>query len=426
MMLKTILPLVLLATLLTGASAARADKLREPLAFHGYVLGTPLDDVRRQGHSDKELRDVRLICNGDTLAKESGKEFRPGERLARLGVKSCHFIHPDTSPQATGRVTTRPRWQEALFQVSRHRLHAVFYFTPPTTDPTTSERLYLIHMKVTPETFDDMAAAVQSQYGPPTTDQTESLRTKSGASLASRIMIWQGAGATIVIKDRVDENDVGGLTYLDLKLGGVVYPDRVSDTPAPTTSRVLSPPSVNGLSLRATLTEVRRQWPPRKSVGKIELICSDDLPEDAGISSELARGTEGEEIGLTACRFFTFDRGKPQEAVLTNDGHATRAKFLFTPKSDALSTSERLYSIRMDTPLGSFDDIAAMYMARFGKPDRDTMTGGRNLTWEDARTMVYLGDRLPDDKVSALYLDMLLNERVEFLKKKTRSGSDKR
>lgn len=417
-MLKTILPLVLLSALLAGASTARADPLREPLDFHGYVLGTPLDDVRRQGHSDKELQEARLLCNGDALAKESGKEFRPGERLAKIGVKSCHFIYPDTSPQAAGMATTRPRWQEALFQIGRHRLHAIFYFTPRTNDPATSERLYLVHMKVTPETFDDMAAAVQSQYGPPTTDQIETLRTKSGAAFDSRIMIWQGAGATIVIKDRVDENDVGGLTYLDLKLGGVV-------NKLPAASRTLSPPSVNGLSLRATLAEVRKQWPPRKSIGEVELICNDELAEDSDMSAKLARGTEGEEIGLTACRFFTVDKGKLQEAALMNDGHATRAKFLFAPKSDAPSTSERLYSIRMDTPLGSFDDIATTYTARFGKPDRDTMTGGRNLTWEDTRTMVYLGDRLPDDKVSALYLDTLLNEHVEFLKKKMRSGSDK-
>ncbi|TAJ89231.1 hypothetical protein [Reyranella sp.] len=198
-----ILPLVLAASLL--GAPARADVLRGPIVFLGFTLGDTLEEVRRKGVPDSEPGDVRLVCSGDRLARETGQEMGPPDDLRKVGVKACHFIRNTGSGQ----------WQPARFKFGRHKHTSLFYFTPKANDPALSERLYLMALIVEPTTFDDLAASLRKQYGKPEDEIVRSIRTKSGTPREVKMIAWYGPRYAIHLQEQGDELDVGGVTYID-------------------------------------------------------------------------------------------------------------------------------------------------------------------------------------------------------------------
>lgn len=417
-MIRLVLPL-LLAALLFGRPAG-ADPLQGPLDFQSFVLGTTLEEARRKGHPDKEPGDdIWLICAGDPLARESGKNFDPGDKLARAGVKVCKFIQ-----------RTSGKWEEALFRVGRHKLLTLFYFTPRTGDPATSERLYYITAAVPLSTYDDIAAAVKGQYGEPETDGLQPVRDRAGRPRDTRRMVWNTANSIVVIQERGERPDIGLLAYADHYLSDIV--DRASK--AGEADALPSPFGLPGFNLGMTLDEIRRQKHPDGDF--LELVCTGDprATEQFGLTP----GADYHALGVRTCRYFLFrkQQGDVLEAPMKVEGYYAQVIFLFTPSSGPPATAERLFRIWIAADPAHFAGLLRAYWAKLGKPGNDHMIPqvnsqrlSRTLIWEGTRSRLFMSESMPrpgGDRTIITFNDIALEKALEkaeqALKKKSGAG----
>ena len=323
--------------------------------------------------------------------------------------------------------------EEALFQVGRHKLLALFYFTPRTGDPATSERLYHINAMVTPATYEDVAAAVKGQYSEPETEGTEPVRGTTGKTQGARFMAWRDKrGSVVVIKDRVDGLDMGGLAYVDHDLAKAV-----GGKPQAGESGALPWPfGLRGFNLGTTLGDVRQQKHPDGDYAKF--VCSGD----PGVTEQfgLTPGSLYRAIGVKTCRFFIFRKshGDVLEMPMDVDGHPSRAIFLFTPSSWPSATADRLFRIRVVAEPAQFGKLFGALQTRYGKPRIDEMIPqenskrlSRTLIWEDSRSKLFMSESMPSpwgDRTIIEYLDTALEDAVNkaIEAPKGKSGAGKR
>lgn len=435
-MFKTILVLALMATLLAGGPA-RADTLDEPLDFHGFVFGTTLEGMRRRDYPDTaHAQGGRLVCTGDRQVQAIGGPLARHDDLIKAGVKVCAFAHPASG---AGSGTS---WNEALFQVGRHRLRAYFYFMPKASDPATSERLYFILVPIAPPLFDDMVAAVRGQYGPPTQEMAMPVPNAAGKTSDARYTLWMGAAATVAVNERIAGMDVGALVYNDRRLSEDAERLARKGTGA---AGLPYPIGLRGFDLGMTLEAARKLGHPDRKDGKhsgTRFVCSGDPQADEA-------ALDPQEVpGARTCRFFTTatgagtGTGRMQPAPLKVENAASAAgaagvegqvSFYFTPPSADAAHSERLYQIYVSTASAAYPSLAAAYERRFGKPRPGSVATNipgrttKTLSWDGARSEIFMIEvaRLPATGVESTlitYLDTTLDRIITDAKK---SGAHK-
>lgn len=419
-MIRFLLPLLLLP-LLSG-TAARADALRGPPTFNGFVLGMTLDEMRSKAFPDKEQAGARLICSGDRLAEESQQIIGPSAEEAKAGVKTCQYL----------RTAGDGKWQDALLGFGGHKLLTYFSISPKTNDMATSERLYRIGVLIAPAMFDEIAEALKGQFGAPNTAKSRPLANPSGGLRNSRSLGWYGKGYAVFLAELMDGQEYGGIAYNDASIEAVVDrlvaagPAATAPPPAPpsatapssATAMKLLPDSVGlrGFNLGTTLADFRRQKYPDASSDEVRLICSGDaLSKEAELNfpSSHVHG----KIGTKMCRFYTVIKGKVREAPLKVAGHDTQVVFFITPPSANPAFSERLYAIRVEAKGRPFADFVAAYTAEFGKPANPEGASPRNLMWLNLRTRLLVNDD-PREGVNVLYYDTDMESAVDALKSK--------
>lgn len=467
-MIRFLLPLLLLA-LLSG-TAARADTLRGPPNLQGFVLGSTLDEVRRQGHPDKEPGDdMRFVCTGDALAKQAGLDLAPDLELARIGVELCVFV----KSAGRGRDGSE-RWDTVPLRFGRHKLLVAFFFTPRSGDPATSRRLYHMGTPFAPALFDDMAGAMTSRYGAPDVDETAPIRTKEGTRRDARRLIWHGAPYGIVLQEEGDNLGSGALTFLDNETfqalkrrakdgpgappaGGAIASPQPSAPKAPpwpiakapaanaapapqapaTTGSLPQPLGLRGFELGMTLAEARKLRHPDPGNDKAQLVCGGDpLAKASGLDLDPTGNTAA--IGSRLCRLYIVDKGKvAADAPMNVGGYDAEIIFAFTPASGSAATAERLYRIMVVADPAHFADLVEAYRTRFGKADIDEiLTDGRprpsrTLIWKSARSALFLTEFMPltasvGQQTVIAYTDTVLLQAIEdAAQKKKKSGADK-
>lgn len=470
-MIRFLLPLLLLA-LLSG-TAARADALRGPPSLQGFVLGSTLDEVRRQGHPDKAPGDdMRFVCTSDALARQAGLDLAPDPELARIGVELCVFV----KSAGRGRDGSE-RWDTVPLRFGRHKLLVAFFFTPPSGDPAASRRLYHMGTPFVPALFDDLAGAMTSHYGAPDVDETVPIRTKEGTRRNARRLIWHGAPYGIVLQEEGDNLGSGALTFLDNETfqavkrrakdgpgapptgGAIASPqpsapktppwpiakapaaNAANAAPAPqapaATGGLPQPLGLRGFELGMTLAEVRKLRHPDPGNDKARLVCGGDpLAKASGLNLDPTGDTAA--IGARLCRLYTVDNGKVvADAPMNVGGYDAEVFFTFAPASGAAATSERLFRIMVIANPVHFASLVEAYQTRFGKADidetltKDRLRPSRTLIWKNARSNLFLTEfmalaALPAERTVIAYTDAVLLQAIEdAAKKKKKSGADK-
>jgi len=469
-MIRLLLPLLLFA--LSQGSVARADSLRGPPSLQGVVLGSTLDEVRRQGHPDKAPGDdMRFVCTSDALAKQAGLDLAPDLELARIGVELCVFV----KSAGRGRDGSE-RWDTVPLRFGRHKLLLAFFFTPRSGDPATSLRLYHMGTPFAPALFDDMAAAMTSRYGAPDVEETVPIRTKDGTRRDARRLIWHGAPYGIVLQEESSDVGSGALTFLDndtfqaLKrrvkdgpgappAGGAAASPRPSAPKAPpwpiakapdanaagaapapqppaATGGLPQPLGLRGFELGMTLAEVRKLRHPDPGNDTARLVCGGDpLAKASGL--DLDPIGYAATLGTRLCRLYAVDKGKVvADAPMNVGGYDAEVFFSFTPASGTAATAERLYWIMVVADPTHFASLVEAYQTRFGKADidealtKDRPRPSRTLIWQNARSTLYLTEFMAltasvGQQTVIAYTDTVLLKAIEDAAKKKKSGADK-
>lgn len=436
-MIRFLLPL-LLVPLLAG-TAVHADALKGPPDFQGFTIGDTLAEVRRKGHPDKEPGDnIQFVCTGDALARQADLDSVLAPELAKAGVKFCAFA----KSVGSGR-DGRGHLEGAPLRFGRHKFLVVFYFTPRSGDPATSERLYRMGTAFPPALFDELTGPMTSRYGAPDRDETILIRTPEGAQRNVKFQRWLSGPYTIMLQEQTDELASGAIIFLDNDAlqaierrtkGGVLShapppvaaaPARPRLSPSPYATQALPEPlDVRGIDLGTTLADLRRQGHPDTPADEIRLVCSGDRLAAAAGLTRPADDAYGR-IGVELCRFYDVGADKGREVPIKVVGHEARVTFFVTPASADPAFSQRLFGILVEPGRASFDALREIYIAWFGPPAHEGKAPTRGLMWQNRRATLAVGEQ-PDGRLGALYYDRTLQDAVDALKaRKTKSGADK-
>lgn len=178
-----------------GTAARSMNFLPDSVGLHGFILGAPLADLRRQKYPGTSPGDVRLICSGDALSEEAALNFPPGEVAGQIGIKMCRFY-------TVAWLSVR----EAPLKVAGHDARVVFFVTPPSADRAFSERLYGIRAEAKGAPFADFAAAYTAEFGKPANPE----------GVSPRDLMWLNLRTRLMVKD--DPRDGVSVLYYDTEL----------------------------------------------------------------------------------------------------------------------------------------------------------------------------------------------------------------
>ncbi len=207
---------LLVAFAFMAVSPAYAESLIDPVGLRGINLGITFAEFVKTPYPDKEKYDARPVCTGDKIAKDNYLDVELGADYKAVGVKMCRFYY-------LSKVGSISRWSESGIGVGDHSgLQTMFLFTPKSNDPTTSERLFIIRVRMSMGYLDNLVAVYKVKYGEPHGTTNEPVQNQLGATFDSALLIWTNPHTMIAIKQRADRVDVSSITYVDTGLQDTV------------------------------------------------------------------------------------------------------------------------------------------------------------------------------------------------------------
>lgn len=213
--------------LLLGLVALAADgRADDQLALRNYQLGITLAEFKQIPYPDQVSRpgtdnlEVRTICNDGEPRPEgfgiAGLLLQPAESWKKIGVTVCRFYYrPPTKQVAT--------WLEAGIEVADlGRLDAEFAFTPQSSDPANSQRLFSIRFEAPVADFPKLVSAYRIKYGQPSSSTNDRVQTTAGAKFDSQVLVWNRRGGKLTVTQRFATIDKSFVEYIEGRLNGQV------------------------------------------------------------------------------------------------------------------------------------------------------------------------------------------------------------